>query len=693
MKAVCTLLLLVFALPFSGFAQRCGFDAIHQRRMQSDPVYKAGIDEQQAWIRNYIQQNRYQLLNAPQAALYTIPVVVHVIHTGGAVGTIYNPSDAQIQGAIDYLNQVYDGTWPGTQGVGEIQIQFELATRDPNCNPTTGINRVNGSGLTNYTAQGVNANNTTGVDDIDVKNLSRWDPYRYYNIWVVNRIDGRDGTSGSFIGGFAYFPGAPPSLDGTVILATQMQSNRKTIPHELGHAFALYHPFQGASGATCPANADCTTEGDEVCDTDPITQPAGFVCRTGTNACTGTPYSINTESNYMNYTNCSTLFTADQKVRMLAAAASVFRKGLHTSWAKSATYPVLPFTPPIVASCTPVSSASGTSSGIGGFLNMTLAGRHYNSGTTQDDNGYVPATSCLNLVQLVPGNTYTMDLAPLAQNYEQVRAWIDYNNNGVFETPSEQVFFQNDIGPPAPFTGSVSTSFTVPAGAPANTMVRMRVLEEVSTRYGAGYAITGPCYNPVYGQAEDFPVWLSSAVVLPVTYRSFQVQASGDDVRISWETAQESGNHHFDIERSADGRSFHSIGRVAAADRPGRYQYLDANPGAGSWYYRLRQVDVDGQSKLSRVERIDITETNTRKYRLLSTLVQGDLRIHLGAASRDTRLRVFDMTGRVLLQRRLDGNAGQTVTVSLQGITMPAGWYILDIQDESGRFTQKFAKQ
>ncbi len=250
--------------------------------MSADPVFKAGIDEQQAWIRQYVRDHGNDILNRPTAALYTIPVVVHIIHTGAAVGTTYNPTDAQIQSAINYLNQVYEGTLPGIEGVGEIQINFALATRDENCNPTTGITRTDGSGIANYTALGVNANNTTGVDETTIKNLVRWDPYRYYNIWVVNRIDSKDGTSGSFIGGFAYFPGAPPTLDGTILLATQMQTGRKTLPHEIGHAFSLYHPFEGSSGATCPTNADCANEGDEICDTDPITLPAGFVCRTGT---------------------------------------------------------------------------------------------------------------------------------------------------------------------------------------------------------------------------------------------------------------------------------------------------------------------------------------------------------------------------------------------------------------------------
>jgi len=327
----------------------CGFDIVHNKKMKEDPSYRQDVRAGEASIRNYILQHP-QLAAPPKniaitgagapttlgSPPYTIPVVVHVIHTGGAVGTVYNPTDAQIQGAIAYLNQVYNGTWPGTVGAGDLQIQFVLAKRDPNCNPTNGINRVNGSAVAGYVAGGVQAQQTTvGTQDLNIKNLSRWDPTQYYNIWIVNKIDGVDGnTLSSFIAGYAYFPGAPSNEDGIVMLATQMIAGEKTLPHEIGHAFNLYHPFENPadpSSATCAVNTSCSTQGDQVCDTDPVTLPANFVCRTGTNTCNGAAYSTNTESNYMNYTSCYTLFTAGQKARMLAAAAISPRLSLTTS--------------------------------------------------------------------------------------------------------------------------------------------------------------------------------------------------------------------------------------------------------------------------------------------------------------------------------------------------------------------------
>ena len=351
--------LLILSLPHWSWSQAiCGFDQIHKQRMQTDASYRQRVKEGESAIRLYLQQHpkigqpsRIKVDNIGAHPLggppYTIPVVVHIVHTGGAIGSIYNPTDAQIQGALDYLNAVYNGTDPSLSGgVGDLQIQFVLAKRDPNCNPTTGIDRIDGSSLANYVAGGVRTSSAyPGTDDINVKNLIRWDPSQYYNVWVVDKINGADGTVGQFVAGFAYFPGASASLDGIVMLATQMVSGQKTLPHEIGHAFGLYHPFEGSGDAnTCPVNNDCSLDGDMVCDTDPISENidsltgvVDFTCRTGANPCTGARYTDSTEHNYMNYTNCYTLFTGGQRARMLAAAAGIYRSSLTTSLGGTAT--------------------------------------------------------------------------------------------------------------------------------------------------------------------------------------------------------------------------------------------------------------------------------------------------------------------------------------------------------------------
>jgi len=276
MKSVFALFLI--AISFSVMAQpRCGFDQLHTSEIANDPAFRQKVEQMnQLWVQQQMAAQNGKTIYTGGGTEYEIPVVIHVIHTGGLVGTTYNPSDAQLTGMVDYLNETYEATYASypdtTSGGVKIPLKFVMAKRDPNCSATTGIVRVDGSGLSGYTTYGVRRNSTNGPTDASVKALSIWPNADYYNIWIVNKIDSNDGTFGTFVAGYAYFPGASASVDGTVMLATQATAGAITLPHEIGHAFGLYHTFQGGSASLCPPNISCVTDGDLVCDTEPQKQ-------------------------------------------------------------------------------------------------------------------------------------------------------------------------------------------------------------------------------------------------------------------------------------------------------------------------------------------------------------------------------------------------------------------------------------
>ncbi len=654
-------LLILWQLGLSA-QERCGFEVVHKKNLRNSESYRKNVEAQEKFTTDFIQRsgmaqtnNQGPQLNqalAVSAAIYNIPVVVHVIHTGGAVGTIYNPSDADIQGAIAYLNQVYDGSYPGIQGVGDVQIQFALATRDVNCNPTTGIVRLNGSSLANYATNGVNVSATTGASEINVKNLSRWDPSTYYNIWMVNRIDGSDGTSGSYIAGFAYFPGSSSTMDGTVILATAMKTGRKTLPHEMGHAFDLYHVFEGST-STCVTNANCATDGDKVCDTDPITSPSN-TCRTGTNTCNGLPYSINTESNFMNYTSCYTLFTLGQKNRMLAAAAGPFRKSLSSSYALASLYPVTPYTPPASASCTPVTSATGMAGYYAGVMQLDLAGRTVISTTPADEGGYKNnGTDCHSLITLQQGSTYSMDVTLYGVNAEQMKGWLDFNNNGVFDNATEQIIsFSESTIPSSRTTVKVTGNFAVPADAVTNTVIKLRIIDDIATLYGTT-AIGSACQNPVYGQAEDYPIYIEPSFLLPLQMSRFVGRNMGSDNLLEWETASEQHTDRFVIQRSSNGTQFSDIASEKARGAENiktAYRYTDKNVSAGSVYYRLKQYDKDEKFTYSQIVEVRANLNRSSSVRILNNPATTHLDLEFLLLRTLTTVRIIDITGNVQSQ-------------------------------------------
>jgi hypothetical protein len=696
-------LLLFHLLLLIGFTAKsqaiCGFDIIHHKKMLTDPAYRKAVIDNEKSVQRYLSKNKSKLsarTTGTNEVLYTIPVVVHVMHTGGPVGSIYNPTDAQIRGAIDYLNQVYNGTYPGTQGIGDLQIQFVLAAKDGLCNNTSGIERINASGVIGYAADGVSSDvgYTPGVDELSIKNLGRWNPFQYYNIWVVNKIDGKDGTSGTFMAGYATLPPVDPSQDGTIMLATQMMAGQKTLPHEVGHAFGLYHTYEGSLDRnSCPQNLDCTSDGDHVCDTDPETynQLSGvfdFTCRTGTNPCTSTNYSANTEHNYMNYTNCYNLFTAGQKARMLAFAASVYRRSLATSLASSSESSFTSYSSPITPSCTPTTSSAGLSSGFAGILGIDLNNRSVASSLANYDNGYVDGTtSCLNLIQLTKGNSYTFTATVLGNSDEQVRAWIDFNNDGVFNNSTEQILFAPQVPGTSP---TASATFTVPSAVTVNTVLRLRVIDDLSTLYAP--LISSGCTNPVYGQAEDYPIYITTNGVLPVTFNSFTGELRNKAALLTWNTSAEQNLKSFDVEKSSNGRDFTTIGTVDALNNStssNNYSYTDRNVSENN-YYRLRTNETTGAEKLS-----SIVFLRSNDYRgnlwLVNNPFTNSLEIGCVQGGFPAKLRLLSSVGVVIAEKMVTTQAGRIKWDLQSGLS--SGVYILSASAFGQTYTYKVIKE
>jgi len=93
---------------------------------------------------------------------------------------------------------------------------------------------------------------------------------------------------------------------------------------------------------------------------------------------------------------------------------------------------------------------------------------------------------------------------------------------------------------------------------------------------------------------------------VPVTWLGFSGRREGATVWLQWQTANEINHDYFVVERSADGFSYQAIGRVEGAGNPASvqtYGYRDFNPWTGLNYYRLKQVDLDGQFSYSTVVR------------------------------------------------------------------------------------------
>jgi PKD repeat protein len=315
--------------------------------MHADSVMRANnpsmgtLDDFEIALQQVINniQNQRSMMPGP----YNIPMIVHVIYNGEAIGSGLNLSQAQINSQFDVLNEDYNNTNADGANVpalfqpvrGSLQMVFKKALRDPAGNTLAepGIDRVNRS-TKGFTAPPY----TQSYVDGTIKPATSWDPTKYFNVWVTN-------ISGGLLG-WAQFPprpatGAPDlstnpgaaNTDGVVILYNAFgrvgnvaapYNKGRTLTHEAGHFFGLRHIW--ADEPSCSAD-------DYVSDT-PQQKDKNFGCPSfpqGTSAAGGCCVSSAQSSqfmNYMDYTDdaCMFMFSQGQATRMEAVVTSSPRR-------------------------------------------------------------------------------------------------------------------------------------------------------------------------------------------------------------------------------------------------------------------------------------------------------------------------------------------------------------------------------
>lgn len=250
---------------------------------------------------------------------YVIPVVFHVVYNTST----QNVSTATIMSIFNELNDDYqlqnsDASDARSQygfTPANVDVSFCLAVRDPQNNPLAqaGIDRHH----TNTTYFDPN-NNPNDMKYTSSGGVASWDRSHYLNVWICNISNGAN----SGVAGYSYSPTTsalpPAAIDGVVLdyhLATYVGS--RALTHEVGHYLGLAHTWGNSNQST-----SCSGAGDGINDT-PMTQGPSFnyagSCSGFQETCSGTQTQY---ENYMDYSNCTVMFTADQAALMQSILAS-----------------------------------------------------------------------------------------------------------------------------------------------------------------------------------------------------------------------------------------------------------------------------------------------------------------------------------------------------------------------------------
>lgn len=178
---------------------------------------------------------------------------------------------------------------------------------------------------------------------------------------------------------------------------------------------------------------------------------------------------------------------------------------------------------------------------------------------------------------------------------------------------------------------------------------------------------------------------LTTAATLPVNITSFTATPNKNNVLLTWITASEKNNSHFDIERSADGKKYSKISTVqgnGTTSLSHTYQAYDDKPLNGINYYRIKQYDADGKYAISDVRSIKM-ELQNYVLKVYPNPAHSDIRFTLSNYN-GTALNAMlhDVSGKTVHEELIQMNASGNYKLNLKS-NLPAGVYFLQLKGDA----------
>lgn len=176
--------------------------------------------------------------------------------------------------------------------------------------------------------------------------------------------------------------------------------------------------------------------------------------------------------------------------------------------------------------------------------------------------------------------------------------------------------------------------------------------------------------------------------ILPVEFISFQAKTDRNKVMLEWATATESNNSHFEVEHSLNGKDFKKIKEIKGAGTTQvrqDYSYEYRQGVGGLNYYRLKQVDYDGQFEYSEIISINVNAPKAQ-YTLFPNPVSSNFVIQTATGDTPAGLKLLNQLGQEI---RLDSDTERVVLPA----GLKKGLYVLQFELNGQAFSEKLLIQ
>lgn len=249
--------------------------------------------------------------------------------------------------------------------------------------------------------------------------------------------------------------------------------------------------------------------------------------------------------------------------------------------------------------------------------------------------------------------------------------------------PPASVQFKDINGAPIPIytgTGTTNISYLDPNGS-GTFNYDGTTIDKVLITYWSGSILKTCIYRP--GPAAPLPIKLSALNGRLNT----ETEAA-----ITWTSSLEENSFKYEVQRSADGRTFVTVGTVKASGmsvNEVKYSFTDQLPGAGGYFYRLNMIDIDGRAELSKVVYVNSKKGAGIVTKIFPNPFNSEVQL-IGATSGDLNtpgaIKVFNMSGQMVNFKVVGANA-----ISIDP-TAPKGMYFLKFRNNNSEQTFKLVK-
>jgi hypothetical protein len=268
----------------------------------------------------------------------------------------------------------------------------------------------------------------------------------------------------------------------------------------------------------------------------------------------------------------------------------------------------------------------------------------------------------------------------------QIIGWIDWNMDGSFvgDVVIDSIVTNTNA---TTLDDTVRICMTVPSDAGSagdgsgNLFLYSRFRLFPQSQFLPEFQFTGfPNGTDRRGEVEDYRMEFE---LLPIEMGSFNGESKDCNIEIEWVTLTEINNAMFIIQRSINGIHFETIGTVEGYGNSSEkitYTFIDNQIVSGAYYYRIVDVDFDGNKEYSRIISVIAKECFENNFMVYPNPTNNLLNVDLNIGTKgQIIINIVNLIGAQILKKKIDVNQGNNTT-SLDLGNVASGVYFIDLE-------------